>query len=713
MNSKSVNDLRDNSILTVDTALVSQPVTGFPEPASTSMHASVDSVSSTLPIYSIAIIAFNSKSGAGSNRALQSHFADVKSDQWLPFGILPEKLVVKYLESTVLILASSSFSFNDAKRISRLVTVNRSNLLKQHKLTRSNSLAGISKYNSPSSLMFSGTGLGDPRNYNSSMNVGAGGSDILSLNSNSIEFSPLMWNNMKSLSIYGTSISYVGIKALFDLGIQHLDSLTISSTNGNAFSHKFGTYLGLRLSSQYNYKSLIQKRKAGITKDMVENFKYGGSLVKRVVIGTEFNDNMYVSTIPGKNRNASSNSISLGLVNARMIFESSRGIQTTGSSIQPWLETVRYSNRTQSPVKLYSASRYNNTHGSVGSNVGGACSNDGISKMQNDVMVVKTLKKYSPGKIPSTPHSRRSSNASFMSPSPLGFNMNNPLQLVDEYYHEEELDGNDCGIQLAGQVIHVPLHARYVQDRVMNTLEIDTDTIETRPELDYERIPDREEDAETQDSKTLPDDEVSTQLPYSKLLEFERNNIYIPEFMGVAVLRKLVIEKEPKFGDRGTVALFSLLQFNLSLEHITITDCKLTLRSAMLIARYISLSNVIQTLNFSNNKLNFESISLIIRAVANKGATGCLKTVHLQSQNPSISEKEALLLLALGTSLSVRVDVSSIVDVNYETAYEIMSGINLDADDSVHMHQAMDDLSRSSNMHLASMINMTSKKVIL
>ena len=72
-----------------------------------------------------------------------------------------------------------------------------------------------------------------------------------------------------------------------------------------------------------------------------------------------------------------------------------------------------------------------------------------------------------------------------------------------------------------------------------------------------------------------------------------------------------------KYGDRGTVQLFNLLQYNNTLENITIKECKLTIRSAIAIGRYISLSNTLITLNLNGNKLDFQSICMIIRAIAN------------------------------------------------------------------------------------------------
>ena len=56
---------------------------------------------------------------------------------------------------------------------------------------------------------------------------------------------------------------------------------------------------------------------------------------------------------------------------------------------------------------------------------------------------------------------------------------------------------------------------------------------------------------------------------------------------------------------------------------------------------------------------------------------------------------------------------SELIDITTETAFEQVSGINIDDNDSIHMRSAFDDLSKTSNMHLASVVNMHAKKVYL
>jgi hypothetical protein len=121
-------------------------------------------------------------------------------------------------------------------------------------------------------------------------------------------------------------------------------------------------------------------------------------------------------------------------------------------------------------------------------------------------------------------------------------------------------------------------------------------------------------------------------------------------------IRRLYIEREPAVaGNRCLSDLLEKIQVNPTLEHLSIRYCNLRYRGAVALSRYISVSDSLKLLNVSDNFLSKEACSMLITAVATKGARGVFKTLHLQDQTPQLTVDEMLTLHTLGVRFGVRV----------------------------------------------------------
>lgn len=841
--------------------------------------------------YAISHVALNKAKSIGGNIAGGS-LAQPASQQWIPFGVLPDKSIVKLLECTVLFITSPSFSFNDAKRVARLVRLNRTLHIKArlaeesafHQVTRRqrhdrkrhgrhhNSSGNLSSYASGElggSMSLSHpcqdlhSGPLDSVNVSKALrsSVMASMGSLMSLDENGCApeeqppksrdmpkvLSSSMWSSVRSLAIYGTNIHSMGLLALFDMGIQSLDSLTISGTKGNALTHRFGKYLGERLLTQYDYRNINKLNKEGVGAQILENHLHGGSVVKKVVVGTDFNDDLFVKserlsdnvskgvlldntyTVSMKKTNSARNGSilggsvqtpRLGLVTPGMLFNKTEykvGEKSPSAmSLNPWLDTVRYASNVSvnsgdsyvSTLRQHITTRYNtivntndmktvmknNTSQHSGTLENGVLRIDNTSHgaFHSNIekgTVQSSRDMDSPVSHAKRRHSRRSSrtgrkssrhylNSSRGSPNQLSFK-DELVDRVDSGNETKETlsmgaspsEPESVAVSAAptpvpnklkpkpGDELFVPDDVKYMTSSVSNAVKAEPVAENAKSEgermvmkyaniqevsdeessvlsaqkeflneLDGVSVQDVNSESSSNSNSQYSDSDSDSESDFidedfgenvmnvhlnKQINQYERYNLHVPEIMNVAVLKRLEICNECKFGDRGTVQLFNLLQYNNTLENITVKQCKLTLRSAISISRYISLTNTLVTLNLNGNKLDFQCISMLIRAIANKGATGCLKDVYVQDQIPAITEREALVLFALGGSLSIRVVASELVDITTETAFERLSGVDIDDDDSVHMRSAFDDLSRTSNMHLASVVNMHAKKVYL
>lgn len=721
----------------------------------------------------ISLVALNSRGGqSGRAGAHAGKLGDRSgSEQWVPFGILPDPHIQKLLESTVFVVTSPSFSVTDAKRISRLVRENRANHVAAHRSQKIGAFARsvsmrfgiVLSHSEPESAAGSAQQSPFVSPYVSRPTTPSRAPPLSRTAAIARPYSTLVWSGIKSLSVYGTSLRYVGLRALLDLGIQHLDSLTVSHTGG-AFSHKMGSYLGERLIAQFDYKRMEELR-ANHYRGLLENFHMHGGALQKVVVGTQFNDNMYVQSVsrldqfmeeeeerrrgqlgvmlPARMEGCSEG---LGLVSGNMVLSA-----RASAPLDDWLSSVAYGssyNRSTQAAPTSPARRYNNTRPSeprAPLPIGEDAERTGV--------VLVDRQEQGPQRAPSkaaTPALSRAGSRSGAKLVPSDSqnlsalpDRDSPMATFHEGKSDEEEDDNSVQRSVMGQnaggdkngdqfdndgassapvrVARGPMLGKlkgvmgansfsgvhYVSDG-LNPGELDREINETNAAGDF--LLGEGDDSEYEDS-AVSDMHRTVQ---AQLRLFEKEKLHVPELMDPSMLRKLTIEGEHKFGDRGALQLFALLQFNNSLQHVIIKDCKLTQRSVAVLCRYLSLTDSLQTLNLNNNKLCHHSATMIVHACANKGATGRLKDVFMQDQEPSLTAKEALLLLSLGTKLCVRVDASSIVDITQETAFEMeQEGPDIDDLNSVSIRSAFDDLSRSSNMHLASVVNMNAKRLYL
>lgn len=136
-------------------------------------------------------------------------------------------------------------------------------------------------------------------------------------------------------------------------------------------------------------------------------------------------------------------------------------------------------------------------------------------------------------------------------------------------------------------------------------------------------------------------------------------------------LLKLYIEGELKFGDRGAVELFKYLQYNSTLKLLSIRECGLTGRSALAFARYLVISQSLECAILNDNHFTYDNVLTVTRAVANKGAKGCFKSVSMLNQSHALNKKQLLRLLDIASTLLVRIVSNDIETVDeYEQEVE-------------------------------------------
>jgi tetratricopeptide (TPR) repeat protein len=132
------------------------------------------------------------------------------SVQWIPFGIIPDIQIKHLLTCTSLAITSSSFSMNDSKRLCVEAKKNTTKL-----------------------------------NPN------------LSFREQLLIKDKCLWDNLKSLFIYGTKMGPSGIKSILKLGIGKLESLSLGYIG---ISHHCGKIIGSQLINldKYNPNSIAQ-----------------------------------------------------------------------------------------------------------------------------------------------------------------------------------------------------------------------------------------------------------------------------------------------------------------------------------------------------------------------------------------------------------------------------------------------------------------------
>lgn len=127
------------------------------------------------------------------------------SVQWIPFGLIYDAAIYRILTCTVLAITSPSFSMNDSKR-----------------------LCAIAKQPIPHS-----------EEWEPHQRQGGGPDNIVS--------PKVMWDNIRSLIIYGTKMGPSGMLAMMRLGITNLHTLSIGYTG---ITHIFGNVIGKQLMNK-------------------------------------------------------------------------------------------------------------------------------------------------------------------------------------------------------------------------------------------------------------------------------------------------------------------------------------------------------------------------------------------------------------------------------------------------------------------------------
>ena len=141
-------------------------------------------------------------------------------------------------------------------------------------------------------------------------------------------------------------------------------------------------------------------------------------------------------------------------------------------------------------------------------------------------------------------------------------------------------------------------------------------------------------------------------------------------------LVKLYIDSEPLFGDRGCVKLMKHILQNSQLQVLSLTNCNLGSRSAALFGKYCSTSPSLTVLTLTGNNLRRDDSLTILRAVANRGSKGCLRTVNLQDQEIRLTHEEVAFLETIVKKMTTSIKLCSTLlpkeeDVLYSVAVNV------------------------------------------
>ena len=208
---------------------------------------------------------------------------------------------------------------------------------------------------------------------------------------------------------------------------------------------------------------------------------------------------------------------------------------------------------------------------------------------------------------------------------------------------------------------------------------------------------------------------LGKQLISSELVKRIKSNSKLPQTIDIKCnvkLRKLYIENEYNFGDRGFNALLKSLQINVSLQILIVRNCNITNRGAQSCARYIGVSNTIEIINISENWIDYEGYMNVINAVASRGFRGSLKKIYLTSQTPGYKSHEELLeLYNRGNELGVSM-VSDNISARELTMMEMMRVRDTDKEDIRHMHNVFKQILEDERLESEKILTNSFKKVI-
>jgi len=201
----------------------------------------------------------------------------------------------------------------------------------------------------------------------------------------------------------------------------------------------------------------------------------------------------------------------------------------------------------------------------------------------------------------------------------------------------------------------------------------------------------------------------------SELVQRIKNNSKLPQTIDIKsdiILKKLYIENEPLFKDRGFHSLVKHLQVNTSLKILVVRNCGVTNRGAQSCARYIGVSNSIEIINLSENYIDKEGCLTVIHAVASRGFRGSLKKVYLNHQSPGYSSHDELLeLYQRGTDLGVAVESDEIV-ARELLVMEVMRRRDTDKEDILHMRKVFKQILEDDRVEDGQILTNSYKKII-
>ena len=208
---------------------------------------------------------------------------------------------------------------------------------------------------------------------------------------------------------------------------------------------------------------------------------------------------------------------------------------------------------------------------------------------------------------------------------------------------------------------------------------------------------------------------LGNQLISSELVQRIKTNSKLPQTIDIKTnikLKKLYIENEFNFGDRGFNALLRCLQVNTSLEILIVRNCNVTNRGAQSCARYIGVSNSIQIINIAENLIDYEGYVTVMTAVASRGFRGSLQKVYLTQQTPGYQNHEELVqLYHRGTELGITMESDSLTAVEL-TGIDMMRIRDTDKEDIKHMHNVFKQILEDDRIEGEQILTNSFKKII-
>jgi hypothetical protein len=209
--------------------------------------------------------------------------------------------------------------------------------------------------------------------------------------------------------------------------------------------------------------------------------------------------------------------------------------------------------------------------------------------------------------------------------------------------------------------------------------------------------------------------DLGAQLISKELVQRIKSNSKLPQTIDVKTtvkLKKLYIENEKFFGDRGFNALVKNLQVNISLEILVVRNCNVTNRGAQSCARYIGVSNTIQIINITENLIDREGYLNVMHAVGSRGFRGSLQKVYMAHQSPGYKNHDELVeLFTRGTELGITME-SDEMTARELTHIEMMRVRDTDKEDIQHMHNVFKQILEDDRVEKEQILTNSFKKII-